>query len=83
VGNISRRFFSGPGINNYDLTLQKNLSLTESKSLEMRLEAFNAFNHAQFYGPSAVDGNISSGTFGQIVSAGPPRLVQIALKIIF
>jgi hypothetical protein len=83
VGNSGRRFFSGPGIDDYDLALQKNSRLTESKSLEFRVEAFNAFNHAQFYGPASVDGNISSATFGQVVSAAPPRLLQVALKIFF
>ena len=83
IGNSGRRFFSGPGINNYDLTVQKNLKLTESKSLEFRIEAFNAFNHAQFYGPLSVDGNINDSTFGQVVSAAPPRLVQFAAKINF
>ena len=42
------------------MALLKNLRLTESKSLQFRLEAFNVFNHAQFFGPQAVDGNISS-----------------------
>ena len=65
------------------MTLQKNLKLTESKSFELRLEAFNAFNHAQFYGPLAVQGNIGSTAFGQVVSAAPPRLFQIASKIVF
>jgi hypothetical protein len=83
IGNSGRRFFSGPGINNYDLTLQKDLKLTESKTLEVRLDAFNAFNHAQFYGPLSVDGNISDSTFGQVVSAASPRLAQIAAKVIF
>ncbi len=83
IGNSGRRPFSGPGINNYDLTLQKNLKLTESKSFEFRVEAFNAFNHAQFYGPSSVQGNIGSATFGQIVSAAPPRLIQLVGKITF
>lgn len=83
IGNSGRRLFSGPGIENYDLTLQKNLKLAESKSLQLRLEAFNAFNHAQFYGPNSVDGNISSATFGHVVSAAPPRLLQIALKMVF
>ncbi len=83
IGDSGRRFFSGPGINNYDLTLQKNLKLTESKSLELRLEAFNVFNHAQFYGPTAVQGNMGSAAFGQVVSAAPPRLFQIASKIVF
>jgi hypothetical protein len=83
VGNSGRRFFSGPGMDNYDLTLQKNLKLAESKYLEMRVEAFNVFNHAQFYGPLSVDGNISSATFGHVVSAAPPRLLQLVLKIVF
>jgi hypothetical protein len=61
---------------NFDMALLKNLRLTESKSLQFRLEAFNVFNHAQFFGPQAVDGNISSATFGQVVSAAAPRLVQ-------
>ena len=83
IGNSGRRFFSGPGINNYDLTLQKTLKLTESKSFELRLEGFNVFNHAQFYGPLSVDGNFNDSTFGQVVSAAPPRLFQIASKLIF
>ncbi len=83
VGNSGRRFFSGPGIDNYDLSLQNNFRFTESKSLQLRVEAFNAFNHAQFYGPSSVDGNISSQIFGQVVSAAPPRLIQIAAKVFF
>jgi len=82
-GNSGRRLFSGPGIENFDLTLQKNLKLTESKSLDLRIEAFNAFNHAQFYGANSVDGNIASTTFGRIVSAAPPRLIQIVAKIVF
>jgi hypothetical protein len=83
IGNSGRRPFSGPGIDNFDLTLQKSLKVTESKSFEFRVEAFNAFNHAQFYGPSAVQGNIGSGNFGQIISAAPPRLVQLVGKINF
>jgi hypothetical protein len=83
VGISGRRFFSGPGIDNYDLSLQDDLKLTESKSLQLRLEAFDAFNHAQFYGAGSVDGNISSPLFGQVVSAAPPRQIQIAAKITF
>jgi hypothetical protein len=83
VGNSGRRFFSGPGIDNYDLSLQNNFKIAESKSLQLRLKGFNVFNHAQFYGPSSADGNISSPLFGQVVSAAPPRQIQIAAKIIF
>jgi len=83
VGNSSRRFFYGPGIENFDLTLTKVIHFSESKSIQFRLEAFNAFNHAQFYGPASVDGNISNSTFGQVVSAASPRLVQLATKLNF
>jgi Carboxypeptidase regulatory-like domain/TonB dependent receptor len=82
-GNSPRRFFYGPGINNFDLALLKNLKLTESKSLQFRLEAFNVFNHAQFFGPNSVDGNIGSATFGQVISAAAPRLAQVAVKFGF
>jgi hypothetical protein len=82
-GTAKRRFFYGPGMNNFDLALLKNVRLTESKSLQFRLEAFNAFNHAQFFGPQAVDGNIASSTFGQVINAAPPRLVQLGAKFFF
>jgi Carboxypeptidase regulatory-like domain/TonB dependent receptor len=82
-GSASRRYFHGPGMENFDMALVKNLRLTESKSLQFRLEAFNVFNHAQFFGPQSVDGNISSSTFGQVVSAAAPRLVQVGAKFIF
>jgi hypothetical protein len=40
------------------------------------------FNHSQFFGP-AVNGNISSANFGQIQTASPPRLIQLAARIRF
>jgi hypothetical protein len=82
-GTARRRFFYGPGMNNFDMALLKSVRLTEAKSLQFRIEAFNAFNHAQFFGPQAVDGNIDSATFGQVVSAAPPRLVQVGAKFFF
>ncbi|MGA3212733.1 MAG: TonB-dependent receptor, partial [Terriglobales bacterium] len=82
-GNAPRRFFYGPGINNFDMALQKELRMTESKLLQFRLEGFNVFNHPQFYGPSAVDGNINSSTFGRIINAAAPRLMQVAVKFQF
>jgi hypothetical protein len=82
-GTAPRRFFYGPGMDNYDMAVLKNLRLTESKSLQFRVEAFNIFNHAQFFGPQAVDGNIASSTFGQVISAAPPRLVQLGAKFLF
>jgi hypothetical protein len=82
-GNARRRFFYGPGLDNYDIALMKSVPLTESKSLQFRMEGFNVFNHAQFFGPAAVNGNMNSSTFGQVVGAGSPRLLQAAVKLIF
>ena len=83
MGNVPRRFFYGPGLDNFDMALRKALQLTESKSLEFRVEAFNVFNHAQFFGAAAVDGNISSSNFGRIVNADAPRQMQLAAKFYF
>ncbi len=82
-GTSKRRFFHGPGADNYDMALAKSLPLTESTSLLLRVEAFNVFNHAQFNGPNAIDGNIGSSTFGNAVSAAPPRILQGAVKLSF
>ena len=82
-GNASRRFFAGPGIENFDIALRKLTRITESKSLELRLETFNTLNHAQFYGASAVHGNINDVNFGRITKADNPRFVQIATNFTF
>jgi hypothetical protein len=83
IGNAPRRFFSGPGLINFDMCLQKEVSIREGKTLQLRMEGFNLFNHAQFFGPAAVNGNISSVAFGQIVNAMPGREVQLAAKFTF
>jgi Carboxypeptidase regulatory-like domain len=83
LGNAKRRNFYGPGISNFDMTLEKNLRFAEARVVQLRLEAFNVFNHAQFYGPASVDGQIEDPNFGHIVSAAAPRLVQLAARFSF
>jgi hypothetical protein len=91
LGDARRRFFSGPGLNNWDIALLKDTKLTEGMNLEFRAELFNAFNHAQFGQP---DGNvndvqqISPDTgrlvgFGTIQAANPSRIMQLSLKLLF
>ena len=82
-GNAARRFFYGPGMDNWDIALLKDTHFGESKVLEFRIETFNTFNHAQFFGANSVDGNINDATFGRVVSANSPRLMQAALKFRF
>ena len=86
LGTSPRSVCCGPGINNIDFSLLKNTQLTERFKMEFRAEFFNIANHAQF---SQVDGNISDGdvsqggTFGKVLRARDPRLIQFALKLIF
>jgi hypothetical protein len=83
LDTAGRRFFYGPGMLNFDMALLKSVRLPESRSLDFRLEAFNVFNHAQFFGAAAVNGNITSPSFGQVVGATTPRVVQVAAKFHF
>jgi hypothetical protein len=82
-GTARRRFFYGPGSDNFDASLEKKLGLGASRSLLLRLEAFNVFNHAQFFGPNAVNGNPDSTNFGKIINANAPRQLQLAAKFSF
>lgn len=83
LGTAGRRSFHGPGMFNTDLALLRNFQISESKVLQFRLETFNLFNKAQFFGPAAVNGNVDSALFGQVVNAAPPRLMQLAIKFTF
>jgi len=80
LGTARRRFFYGPGINNFNTALSKNTKLTERINLEFRAEFFNVFNHTQFMSAS---GNFNSSQFGQATAAQPPRIGQLALKLRF
>lgn len=81
LGSARRRFFAGPGINNFDMALLKDTQLKENIKLEFRTELFNAFNHTQFGLPN---GNINAGSsFGLVTSANPPRIMQLSLKLLF
>jgi len=82
-GNVPRRFFSGPGLQNWDVALLKDTRIKESMSLQFRLEAFNIFNHTNFFGPNAVNATLGTTTFGDAVSAASPRLMQAGLKLSF
>jgi hypothetical protein len=83
VGNVARRYFSGPGAFNTDLALVRNFQIREDKVVQFRFEAFNVFNHTQFFGPAAVNGDVDNSLFGHVVNAAPPRLIQLALKYTF
>ena len=79
-GNANRRFFHGPGVNNWDFALLKDTAITERINLQFRAELFNIWNHAQFLTPSGIT---SSASFGKVTAALPPRIGQLSLKLNF
>ena len=78
-----RRYFSGPGLDNYDMALLKSTTITESTKLQFRAEAVNVFNHTQFKNPNGTVNNTGLGGFGYVTSAQDPRIMQVALKFHF
>ena len=77
-----RSICCGPGLQDWDFSVHKKLTVDESRYFEFRAELFNIFNHTNFYNP---DGHFSDGQtlFGKISQAQDPRLVQFALKFFF
>lgn len=82
-GNARRRMFYGPGLDNYDAALRKVTRLRESTELELRVEMFNVFNHAQFYPNDSVEANVNDPNFGKVQKAADPRIGQVAMKLRF
>jgi len=84
-GNLGRNVFHGPGILNTDLSVSKRMRITEHQALVFRGEAFNFFNHGQFFNPgnAANQVDIASPSFGQVIYARDPRLVQLSLHYTF
>ena len=80
-GTAPRSICCGPGLNNSDISLQKNTQITERMRMEFRWDVFNLANHTKFFNP---DGNVTDGSdFGRVKRAGAPRLMQLALKLYF
>ena len=95
-GDANRRFFHGPGINNWDFAILKDTQLTERFKLQFRAELFNMWNHAQFATPSGLMSfscpvvTSTSGCTQTVSSAGQvtatsqqPRIGQLSLKLNF
>jgi hypothetical protein len=80
-GNAARNIVRGGGLNNWDLSLFKDIPLGwESGKLQFRGESFNAFNHTQWSGYRT---GFASADFGQVNAARDARVIQLALKLLF
>jgi hypothetical protein len=94
-GDSSRNAFRGPNYLDFDVSLFKNFSLTESKTLQFRGDFFNLFNRPNFSAPGggavgayaagggSVGTEVDTPTFMEILSAAPAREIQFSLKFIF
>ncbi len=81
-GNTGRNAFFGPGLAEGDVSLFKNVSLTERIKMELRAEVFNVTNTPQFTNP---DGNIQDGNFGRVTATrqASERQMQMAVRFTF
>jgi hypothetical protein len=79
-GDAGTGSIRGPGLINFDVTLQKTFRIREGIGLEFRAEVFNVFNHVNF---TTVSTNYGAGTFGQVTAAADPRIMEFALRLHF
>lgn len=80
LGNISRFTVYGPGYWGIDAALSRAFRIRERQTVEFRAEAFNLTNSMRANAPTV---NTNTNTFGQILSAQDPRIMQFAMKFVF
>ena len=79
-GNAQRNVALGPKLFNLNLSMVKRFAVTEGSAIDLRFEAFNAFNTVNFSNPNT---NFGTASFGNITSAGDARQVQVAVRYRF
>ena len=80
-GNSGRNTLRGPALEDLDVSISRNFTITERIRLQFRAEAFNLTNTVAFGLPNA---NVSGGSPGVITSlAADPRIMQFALRLTF
>jgi hypothetical protein len=81
LGTLQRRMFDGPWTFDIDASLKKSIDFTERLHLEIRMDAYNALNHATFW---SGDQNINSNLFGEVASMFfLPRVTQFSATFKF
>jgi hypothetical protein len=80
IGSASRNPVRGPAYRHVDLALLRRVPVGSGLALELRAELFNLLNTPPLSAPAAV---LGAANFGTITSAGDPRVVQLALKLLF
>ena len=80
LGNSRRGQFRGPSYQVFDLSFRKGFPLRGEARLQIQADLFNAFNKLNLDNPQT---NFSNAAFGEITSAGPPRNVQLGIRVTF
>jgi hypothetical protein len=87
VGNLGRNTFVGPNFIASDMSLFKNIAMSERVKMQFRWEVFNVFNRANFklpgFNPVARHNRINDATFGQAGGTFDPRQMQLGLRLSF
>jgi hypothetical protein len=79
-GNSGKNVITGPGYQNFDLSVSRNFGLGGIRRVQLRAEIFNLLNHTNFNAPNATFGN---SQFGVISSAAEGREIQFGVKFVF
>lgn len=79
-GNAKPFSLAGPHFVDVDAAFGRTFTVKAPLQIDFRSEFFNLLNHTNFINPSA---NLSSSSFGQLLSAGDPRILQFSLKVLF
>jgi hypothetical protein len=82
MGNLGRNVFTGPGVNNLDLSVLRRIALGESQKLELRVDSTNVLNHAQFLASRAGTFNTRNGFFGVTDRTTGSRRFQFVIKLL-
>jgi hypothetical protein len=79
-GNTPKGYLFGPGFWNVDASFSRNLNFNGGQHIELRIEAFNIFNHSNWANPTVQIGSTNL-TNGRVTNTtGDPRIMQFALK---
>jgi len=87
-GNLPFNAVTGPGRDNWNLSLFKQFLISESRGshFEFRADAFNIWNHRQLQASTSQGGigaSVGGGNFGSITAAYDPRILQLGAKLVF
>ena len=80
LGNAARSPLRYDGVPLVDVSLHKEFAFGEQKTVDFRVDFFNAFNHSIFHSPN---GNLVSSSAGRVTQAATARQIQFGFRFSF